>query len=284
MEPGRPPRRRTTPTATVYVGFPAGVIVLLVALPCLRTLWVRAKFSSKGGCDAGAFDSSWVRLTDALRRRRARSSAQLRSWCAALEAGSVLYFPQTPVPIPPQDIDFLLGQHQTGSRLHKNISYKPDIDVLSGMDKKATTPRGASSNCTPSCAAIRRTWRGFCRTFSPPIRTGGNWIMPAIGPSKRRDATCPCGAATTCSTSTRFPPGRPRLADPALLPQHPSRSHPRLGRGRAISQGRDQLCAAQAGRCRGRSAPLPAPPGRSLPPPAWAAWSRNGNAPRTTSS
>ncbi len=77
-------------------------------------------------------------LTDAL--GGGARDLRLRSWCAALEAGNVIYFPQTPVPIPPEDIDFLLGQHQTGSRLHKNISYKPDIDVLTGMDKKATKP------------------------------------------------------------------------------------------------------------------------------------------------
>lgn len=67
-------------------------------------------------------------------------SAQLRAWCAELEAGAVLYFPQTPVPIPAADVEFLLGRHQTGSRLHKNISYKPEIGALGGFDKKATAP------------------------------------------------------------------------------------------------------------------------------------------------
>ena len=31
------------PTAICYVGFPAGVIVLLLALPFFGMLWVRAK-------------------------------------------------------------------------------------------------------------------------------------------------------------------------------------------------------------------------------------------------
>jgi uncharacterized membrane protein len=30
-----------------YVGFPAGVIVLLVALPVFGTLWIRAKFGNR---------------------------------------------------------------------------------------------------------------------------------------------------------------------------------------------------------------------------------------------
>jgi hypothetical protein len=78
-------------------------------------------------------------LTQALggTKDQRRHSPQLRSWCAALEAGGVLYFPRTPVPIPPADIDVLLNQQQTGSRLHKNISYKPDTDVLGGLDRKS---------------------------------------------------------------------------------------------------------------------------------------------------
>jgi hypothetical protein len=79
-------------------------------------------------------------LTPALggTKEQRRHSAQLRAWCAALEAGNVIYFPRTPVPVPPADIDVLLGQQQTGSRLHKNISYKPDTDVLGGIDRKST--------------------------------------------------------------------------------------------------------------------------------------------------
>lgn len=62
---------------------------------------------------------------------------RIRTWCSRLEAGDVLYFPQTPVPLPPDDLTFLLGQQQTASSLHKNIAYKPDRDKLSGVDEKA---------------------------------------------------------------------------------------------------------------------------------------------------
>jgi hypothetical protein len=65
---------------------------------------------------------------------------QSNDWCAHLEAGGILYFPQTPVPIPPADLEFLLGQRQTGSGLHKNIAYKPNRDELSGVDRKSATP------------------------------------------------------------------------------------------------------------------------------------------------
>jgi hypothetical protein len=59
---------------------------------------------------------------------------RLRDWCRQLEAGDILFFPKTPIPIAPQDLSFLLAQQQTGSKLHKNIAYKPDVDRVSGLD------------------------------------------------------------------------------------------------------------------------------------------------------
>jgi hypothetical protein len=60
--------------------------------------------------------------------------SQARAWCRRLEAGDILYFPQTPISIHPDDLSFLLGQQQTGSVLHKNIAYKPKLDTVSGLD------------------------------------------------------------------------------------------------------------------------------------------------------
>ncbi|HLY41618.1 MAG TPA: Kdo hydroxylase family protein [Terracidiphilus sp.] len=77
---------------------------------------------------------------DALEDGRARDAEQSKSWCAALEAGEILYFPRTPVPIPPADLEFLLSRQQTNSGLHKNIAYKPDRDQLSGVDRKTADP------------------------------------------------------------------------------------------------------------------------------------------------
>jgi hypothetical protein len=59
---------------------------------------------------------------------------QLRDWCRQLEAGDILFFPKTPIPIAQEDLSFLLAQQQTGSKLHKNIAYKPDVDRVSGLD------------------------------------------------------------------------------------------------------------------------------------------------------
>jgi hypothetical protein len=60
--------------------------------------------------------------------------SEAQAWCRRLEAGDILYFPQTPILLPPDDLSFLLGQQQTGSTLHKNIAYKPNLDSVSGLD------------------------------------------------------------------------------------------------------------------------------------------------------
>jgi hypothetical protein len=65
---------------------------------------------------------------------------QAHMWCAQLEAGGILYFPETPVQLPDSDVEFLLGQQQSSSGLHKNIAYKPDRDKLSGVDEKSAGP------------------------------------------------------------------------------------------------------------------------------------------------
>jgi len=62
------------------------------------------------------------------------SPEQAREWCSLLEAGGILYFPETPMPVPIEDLAFLLQGQQTGSSLHKNIAYKPDRDRISGVD------------------------------------------------------------------------------------------------------------------------------------------------------
>jgi len=100
--------------------------------------------------------------------------AQLRAWCAELESGSVLYFPQTPLPIPEADLKILLGQQQTGSKLHKNIAYKPNRDELTGVDAK-----GASTEAVEQVHDIMRRYSAgvgeFLAAFLAPYKE--RWAM-----------------------------------------------------------------------------------------------------------
>ena len=99
---------------------------------------------------------------------------QLRNWCAELEAGGVLYFPQTPLPIPEADLKVLLGQQQTGSKLHKNIAYKPNRDELTGIDAQS-----ASTEAVEQVHSIMRRYSAsvgqFLAAFLAPYQQ--RWVM-----------------------------------------------------------------------------------------------------------
>src|ERR1700753_3269369 len=77
-----------------------------------------------------------IPVTTLVDGKRPPSETQAQEWCAKLEAGDILYFPQTPITLDPNDLQFLLGQQQTNSSPQKNIAYKPAADVLSGVDPK----------------------------------------------------------------------------------------------------------------------------------------------------
>jgi hypothetical protein len=61
-------------------------------------------------------------------------SAPVRSrwYCERLEEGQILYFPKTPFPLDDADQEFLLQQNPDESSIHKNISYRPNQDLLRG--------------------------------------------------------------------------------------------------------------------------------------------------------
>src|SRR5262245_56377895 len=62
------------------------------------------------------------------------SPSQPAAWyCDQLERGKVIFFGNVPFGFPQEDRTFLLAQKQTGSRLHKNISYRPASDALNGV-------------------------------------------------------------------------------------------------------------------------------------------------------
>lgn len=102
------------------------------------------------------------------------SPEQQRNWCVLLEAGDILYFPQTPIVIPENDLQFLLGQQQTDSSLHKNIAYKPNIDKLSGVGSKT-----ADSTAVARLQSIMRQYSKsvtqFLTSFLAPYKA--NWQL-----------------------------------------------------------------------------------------------------------
>lgn len=73
----------------------------------------------------------------------AHAQQRATEYCRTLEEGGILYFSSVPFALPEDDVAFLLGQKQSGLRVHKNISYRPRSDVLRGgaADDPAETQR-----------------------------------------------------------------------------------------------------------------------------------------------
>lgn len=113
-------------------------------------------------------------VTIARESLRGAQPNEQAAWCAQLEGGDILYFPQTPIAIPQGDLEFLLGQQQTDSSLHKNIAYKPNADKLSGVDTKTAN--------AVAVARLQSIMRGYSHAvvefltgFLSPYR--GNWKL-----------------------------------------------------------------------------------------------------------
>ena len=103
-----------------------------------------------------------------------RTGSEARAWCHRLEAGDILYFPKTPIPLRPEDLSFLLGQQQTGSTLHKNIAYKPNLDTVSGLDANSTTAADLQQLQT-IMRQYSRDVTHFLSTFLSPYE--GRWQL-----------------------------------------------------------------------------------------------------------
>ncbi len=58
-----------------------------------------------------------------------------RELCAALEAGSIVFFPKTPFEISAAERQILLDQKQTSAAYHKNVAYRPAEDRVTGLGK-----------------------------------------------------------------------------------------------------------------------------------------------------
>jgi len=68
-------------------------------------------------------------------------TAATEDQCRWLETGDILYFPRIPFNFPLESQQFLLGQRQTGGQLHKNVSYRPAQDRVTGIDQRDEAAR-----------------------------------------------------------------------------------------------------------------------------------------------
>src|ERR1700760_3423895 len=114
-----------------------------------------------------------------LRNGAVPSDDSARQYCAQLEAGDILLISGMPFEIPQDDLDFLLGQRQSGGRVHKNIAYKVNEDRITGF-AESSAEDGArllrimqdySRNATETMAKIlspyQRRWKLDYASYRP---------------------------------------------------------------------------------------------------------------------
>jgi 3-deoxy-D-manno-oct-2-ulosonic acid (Kdo) hydroxylase len=130
--------------------------------------------------------------------------AQALAWCAQLEAGDILYFPETPVPIPQADLAFLLDQQQTDSSLHKNIAYKPKIDKLSGLDAKSTNP-AAEARLQSIMRQYSRSVVSFLTGFLSPYQARWQLDYASFRPQEEEDRDLPLRKRNDLLHTDAFP-------------------------------------------------------------------------------
>jgi len=68
------------------------------------------------------------------------ASRERAAWyCEQLEQNQILLFRQPPFELPEADREFLISRRQAHSRLHKNVSYRPETRKLRGAEGDAAT-------------------------------------------------------------------------------------------------------------------------------------------------
>jgi 3-deoxy-D-manno-oct-2-ulosonic acid (Kdo) hydroxylase len=61
--------------------------------------------------------------------------ARAREICRHLEIGHIVFLPNSPIEIPHEYRQLLLGRKQSSSAYHKNIAYRPSEDRVTGLDE-----------------------------------------------------------------------------------------------------------------------------------------------------
>jgi hypothetical protein len=61
--------------------------------------------------------------------------AKAREVCRELECGHIVFLPRSPIEIPNEDRELLLGRKQSSSAYHKNIAYRPLENRVTGLDR-----------------------------------------------------------------------------------------------------------------------------------------------------
>jgi hypothetical protein len=95
-----------------------------------------------------------------------------REACRSLEAGHIVYLPASPIEIPAEDRELLLGRKQSSSAYHKNIAYRPLEDRVTGLDSSEAQE---AEELRRILSAYSQRSVEFLQTFLAPY--SGKWKL-----------------------------------------------------------------------------------------------------------
>ena len=128
---------------------------------------------------------------------------QKREWCERLEEGAILFFPHSPIPLSADDLQFLRGQQQTDSSLHKNIAYKPREDELSGLDKTANA--ATVDRLRSVMRAYSQSVTQFLTSFLAPYRSQWQLDYASFRPQEEQGRDLPLRRRNDLLHTDAFP-------------------------------------------------------------------------------
>ncbi len=98
--------------------------------------------------------------------------ARAREACRQLEVGHIVFLPHSPIEIPAEDRELLLGRKQSSSAYHKNIAYRPVEDRVTGLDRNEVRE---AEELRRILGEYSRSSVEFLRTFLAPYAQ--NWKL-----------------------------------------------------------------------------------------------------------
>ncbi len=140
----------------------------------------------------------------------------------ALEEGNIVLLPESPVPLPEEDAEFLRRQRQTSAGYHKNIAYRPASDRLTGYDGseperlrailRSYTGR-AVGWLTAAFPEYARGWRLDYASFRPEEESGRDLDLHSRNDLLHVDAfpTRPTGGGRILRFFTNINSSKPRV-------------------------------------------------------------------------
>lgn len=126
------------------------------------------------------------------------------AWCRELEAGKILFFPESPIAIEEGDLNFLRTLEQSASGLHKNLAYKPSLDRISGADMKNADP-AAGERLHRILREYSRDVTAFLTKFLLPYRSRWQLDYGSFRPQEEQGRDLPLRRRNDLMHTDAFP-------------------------------------------------------------------------------